>query len=203
MSSKGRLQGTLGAARHLPWLLLVVGLIAIPLGLGGNFVLLGAALLVAAIGGFSEIGWIALVILLLAVVLGEVIEALLGSLVAQKFGASRWGVIGAFAGGIIGAIVGTPIFPLVGSLIGSFAGAALGAVGLELAAGKDHGPGLRAGWGAFRGKVMATAFKVAVGMAIVSFVVWKTHFYRSPGENEPAQGRLALRLSDQYEPCRL
>lgn len=157
-------------------LLLVIGLIAIPLGLSGNFILLGAALLAALISGFADIGWTALTVIAIAVILGEVIEALLGSLVAQKFGASRWGMAGAFIGGILGAILATPIFPIVGSLIGSFVGAALGAVGLELAAGKDQGPGLRAGWGAFLGKVMATAFKVAVGIGIVSFVIWKTHF---------------------------
>jgi len=185
----GSVKDVFDRERDMPWemigriasligldLLLVIGLIAIPLGLSGNFILLGATLLVAVISGFAEIGWIAIVVIAAAVVLGEVIEALLGSLVAQKFGASRWGVAGAFIGGLLGAILATPIFPVVGSVIGSFAGAALGAIGLELAAGKEHGPGLRAGWGAFLGKVMATAFKVAVGIGIVSFVVWKTHF---------------------------
>lgn len=156
-------------------LVLAAGLLAIPLGLGGNFILLGAGLVVGIVTGFREVGWIALAVAAIFVLLGELVEAVLGSLVAQRFGASRWGMLGAFVGGILGAIVGTAMLPVIGSLFGSFAGAAAGAVALELAAGKDRAPGLRAGWGAFLGKVLSTAFKLAIGIGWATFLILRTH----------------------------
>ena len=42
-------------------LLLLIGWIAIPLGLSGNFILLGAALLTAIVTRFEAVGWIALI----------------------------------------------------------------------------------------------------------------------------------------------
>jgi uncharacterized protein YqgC (DUF456 family) len=156
-------------------LVLVLGLLAIPLGLGGNFILLGAILVVAVVTRFETVGWVALGVATAAVLLGEVVEAVLGSLVARKFGAGRWGMLGAFVGGILGAVAGTAVLPVIGSLLGSFAGAAVGAIALELRAGKDRAEGLRAGWGAFLGKVMATAFKFAIGAGLAAFLVVRTH----------------------------
>ncbi|MCA9728137.1 MAG: DUF456 domain-containing protein [Candidatus Eisenbacteria bacterium] len=154
---------------------LLAGLLAIPLGLSGNFILLGLAVVVAIATKLQAIGWLALILMAVAVVAGEVVEALLGSLVARKYGASKWGMLGAFGGGLVGAALGTMILPVVGSILGSFLGAAAGAIGAELAAGKGREPGLRAGWGAFLGKVLATAFKTAIGLAIAVYLVVVTH----------------------------
>lgn len=154
---------------------LLLALLAIPLGLGGNFILLGAALVVGVVTGFEAVGWLALGVATAAVVVGEVVEAVLGSLVAKKFGAGRWGMLGAFAGGILGALAGTAVLPVIGSLLGSFAGAAAGAIVLELRSGKERVEGLRAGWGAFLGKVLATAFKFAIGAGLAAFLVARTH----------------------------
>lgn len=165
---------------HLFWLALLdiailLALLAIPIGLGGNFILLGLALVIAIASDFSTVGWIALLAMGAAVTVGEILEALLGSLMARRFGASKWGMLGAFAGGLAGAIAGTAIVPIVGSIIGSFLGAAAGAIWAELAAGKEREKGLRAGWGAFLGKVLATALKLAIGLAIAIYLVAVTH----------------------------
>ena len=166
-------------------LVLLIGLLFIPLGLGGNFILLGVAVVVALLTGFTQLGWWALGIMLGAVVAGEVLEAVLGSLVARKYGASKWGMLGAFAGGILGDAVGTGVLPVVGSLIGSFVGAAAGALAAELlalsASGQEiHGldgtrPGLRAGFGALLGKALATGLKMAIGVAMAIYIVMRTH----------------------------
>jgi uncharacterized protein YqgC (DUF456 family) len=157
-------------------LAMVVSLILIPLGIPGNFILLGLAFAAAWIGGWQAIGWLALLVMVLMVLLAEVVEALLGSAMAKKFGASWWGVAGAFLGGIAGVILGSALLPLVGSLIGAFLGAAVGAVLLEAwhLRRVDQGA-LRAGWGAFLGKVLASLFKMSVGMGIVIYVVLRTH----------------------------
>lgn len=166
-------------------LALLVALLLIPLGLGGNFVLLGLALVVALVGGFEHVGWWALGIMLAAVITGEVLETVLGSLVAKKYGASKWGMLGAFLGGIFGAILGTGVLPVIGSLAGSFIGAAGGALIAELVVLSARGteirgldqtrPGLRAGFGALVGKALATGLKMAIGVAIAIYLVLRTH----------------------------
>ena len=166
-------------------LILLLGLLFIPLGLGGNFIILGAALVVALVTGFTQVGWWALGIMLGAVVAGEILEALLGSLVARKYGASKWGMLGAFVGGIAGAVVGTGVLPVIGSLAGSFVGAAAGALAAELLALSAKGteirgieetrPGLRAGFGALLGKALATGLKMAIGVAMAIYLILRTH----------------------------
>ena len=138
------------------------GLFAVVLGLSGNFILLGLALLVAWIGHFEHltlVGWLAL---LGFAILGEVVEAFLGVAAARRFGASRWGMIGTFLGGILGAAVGTAWIPLLGSLVGALVGAFAG----ELLKGQGTGPSAKAGTGAFVGRVAASAFKLAIGILI-------------------------------------
>lgn len=154
---------------------LVVGLIAIPLGLGGTFILIGVAALYDLLHGFSVIGVPLLLVFLGLAILGEVIEAVLGSVVAQKFGARKWGMVGAFVGGIAGGVYGTPIMPVVGTIIGSILGAFVGAFALEFIARSRQadaaGGGLRAGYGAFIGRLSAGAIKFAIGIAITITVL--------------------------------
>ena len=154
---------------------LIGSLIAIPLGLGGNFTLLGAALLVGIITGFQEVSILALVIMAVLVVVGEIIESILGSYMAHKFGATRWGMIGAFVGGILGAIIGTPILPIIGSIAGSFIGAAAGAVLLEYYHQRQLDTSLPAGWGALLGKLASSVIKMCIGVGIAIHLVIQTH----------------------------
>jgi uncharacterized protein len=156
-------------------LALLAGWLAIPLGLGGNFILLALALVVALTTHFTAIGWAALGVIAAAVAAGEGIEAVLGSLMARRYGSSRWGMAGAFLGGLLGGILGTAILPVIGSLIGSFLGSAFGAVGAELLHGARREAGMRAGWGAFLGKAMATGIKMGIGAGIIVLVVLRTH----------------------------
>lgn len=147
-------------------LAVLAGLLAVVLGLSGNFILLGLALVVALIGGFQHLAWWGLLLLLALAILGEVVEAFLGVATARGFGATRWGMIGTFAGGLLGAAAGTAVFPVVGSLVGAFLGSFLGAVIGELLRGRRTAESMRAGTGAFLGKVIATSFKLAIGIVI-------------------------------------
>ncbi|MBN1824812.1 MAG: DUF456 domain-containing protein [Candidatus Eisenbacteria bacterium] len=155
---------------------LLAGLLAIPLGLGGNFILLGAVVVVGIVTRFTLFSWVALLVLAALTAAGEVLEALLGSLVARRYGATGWGMGGAFAGGLAGAAIGSVIFPLVGTLIGSFAGTALGAVLGERLGGTDEDRTARAGWGAFLGRSLASAIKLAIGFGMTVWLVRVTHF---------------------------
>jgi uncharacterized protein YqgC (DUF456 family) len=153
-------------------LAVLAGLLAVILGLGGNFILLGLALLVAWIGDFRTLGpglWLGLLALAVG---GEILEWILGVLMAKRFGATRWGMIGAFAGGLVGAAVGTAMFPVLGSLLGALLGGFLGALGGEIGfAGRGAAAGLKAGTGAFLGRLVATGAKLLIGLVIAWFTL--------------------------------
>ena len=149
---------------------LLVGMICIPLGLSGTFIVLGVTAVYDLLHGFHVIGIPLLLLFLGLCVVGEVIESFLGSVMARRFGAGKWGMVAAFVGGIVGAVVGNGVVPIVGALIGSFLGAFVGATAAEWAvrsrevgAARD---GLRAGYGAFVGKVAASVIKMGIGAGI-------------------------------------
>lgn len=155
---------------------MLCSLILIPLGAPGNFILLGLALLAAWLGSWQSLGWLSLVIMAAMVILAEVVEALLGSAMAKRFGASWWGVLGAFLGGIAGVILGSALLPVVGTLIGAFLGAGAGAVLVEgWRLRRIDAEVMRAGWGALLGRVLAAIFKMSVGVGIVIYIVMQTH----------------------------
>lgn len=151
---------------------LVGGLIAVPLGLSGNFIIVGVALLYDLAFGFEVFGPVWLVVFLIAAVLGEVVESLLGVVAARRYGAGRWGMLGAFVGGVVGAIAGSGVLPIIGTILGSFVGAFGGALAGEYLARREEPDGLRggmrAGWGAFAGRVAAIGVKSAIGVAMVA-----------------------------------
>jgi hypothetical protein len=144
----------------------LAGILAIVLGLSGNFILVALGLLVAWLGKFAHLSvglWVAL--LALAVV-GEIVEAFLGVAAARTFGATRWGMIGTFLGGVAGAALGTLWIPVLGSLAGAVLGAFAGAFVGERLAGSGARASARAGAGAFLGRAAATVFKVGIGVFI-------------------------------------
>ncbi|HEY7460715.1 MAG TPA: DUF456 domain-containing protein [Gemmatimonadota bacterium] len=152
---------------------LAVGLLLIPLGLPGLWVMVGAAVLHRVLGRSDELSLPFLALLVGLALVAEAVEALLGVVAARRFGASRWGMWGAFLGGIAGALALSPIFPLVGTLVGAFVGAFAGAFALELWKSKTFRSSWRAGLGAFVGRVAAVAVKVAIGVVIAVLIVWK------------------------------
>ncbi len=154
---------------------LLIGLIAVPIGLPGNFIIVAAALVTALVTRFAIIGWWTVGIFLAAAVIGEIVEGLLGPVVAGRYGATKWGMIGAIAGGIGGAIVGTAVTPVIGTVVGSFVGTAIGAPLLEWVRGASKDDGMRAGFGAFLGRSIAAAIKLAIGMGMTVYLVMQVH----------------------------
>ncbi len=159
--------------RVILYLVLLIGLVLIPLGLAGTFVMVGAALVFGLATGFDQITLRLLVVLLGLALLGEGIESLLGVFMARRYGASKWGMWGAFLGGITGAILGTPV-PVVGNLVGALIGVFAGAFALEWLGHGKSDSSLRAGWGALLGRTLASAIKLGLGMVIMILVVART-----------------------------
>ncbi len=165
--------GTVGVwSGTVVWAILVAGsCFTVLFALPGGWVALGLAVLYDALHGFSAIGWGNLGIFAGLLVVGEAVEAFLGSVYVAKQGATRWGVLGGFLGGIGGAIAGTPVMPIVGTLLGGFIGAFSGAVVGEWLRDRQLEPSLRVGLHATVGRFLAVTVKgllATTGAAVVA-----------------------------------
>lgn len=153
---------------------LVVGLLFIPFGLPGLWVM-AAAIWLYSYAASAHVGMAIVVIVALLALLGEFIEFVLAERYTRRYGGSRRASWGAILGGVVGAIVGVPI-PVVGSVVGALVGSFAGALAAELTAGTATGSAARAATGALIGRVMAIAAKVGIGCAIIVvalFAVWR------------------------------
>ncbi len=92
-----------------------------------------------------------------ATALVMLLDAIVPSWGARRFGASRYGMVGAALGLLVGLFFGLP-----GILIGPFLGALLA----ELLAGRGGPASLRAGFGSFLGLLTGAALKLAASGAI-------------------------------------
>lgn len=148
----------------------VTGLLLIPFGLPGLWVQVLALTAYAWATGFVTVGFVPLALTLSLAGAGELAEWLLGGHYARCYGGGRPAVWGAILGGTAGAFAGLPV-PLLGSVLGAFLGSFAGAALFELLAGRGTTPALRAGWGAFVGRLVATALKAGIGVSIAAIAL--------------------------------
>jgi len=145
----------------------VIGLLLIPLGLPGLWLILLGILGYGWLTNFQTLSaWFIGLATVLAI-LGEVFESWIGFRYAQKYGGSSRAGWGALVGGIVGAIVGVPV-PIIGSVIGGFVGAFVGAALFEYTRQRHSGVAAKAGWGAVLGRAAAAAVKMAIGVVLVT-----------------------------------
>lgn len=145
----------------------IIGLVLIPLGLPGLWVMVAGVLLYAWLTGFATIGPATIIAVLAIAFVGEIVESWLGFRFARRYGGSSRSGWGALVGGIVGAIIGVPV-AIVGSVIGAFVGAFVGAALFEYSASRSMGVAGRAGWGAVVGRAAAAAAKIALGIVILT-----------------------------------
>jgi uncharacterized protein YqgC (DUF456 family) len=128
---------------------------------GAPLIFLGA--LLAAWGeGFVYLGLGSLLLLGALSALAIAVDFVAGAFGVKRFGASGRAVTGA----TIGAIVGI-FFGVVGVLVGPFLGAVIG----ELSVRRNLRAASRAGVGATLGLALGTAAKLAIGFAMIGFIV--------------------------------
>lgn len=144
---------------------LVAGLLLVPLGLPGLWVMVGAILVYGWLTDFRSLSGAVIAIVLAVALLGEIVESWLGFRFAKRYGGSSRSGWGALIGGIVGAIVGVPV-PVIGSVIGAFLGAFVGAALFEWSASRRLEVATRAGWGSVVGRAAAAAVKIALGLVI-------------------------------------
>jgi len=143
----------------------IAGLLLIPLGLPGLWVIV---LGIVAYGWLTDFRTLSAGLLALAIglaLLGELVESWIGFRFAERYGGSRRAGWGALLGGLVGAVVGVPV-PIVGSVVGGFVGAFAGAALFEYTRARHSGTAARAGWGAVLGRATAAAVKIGLGVVL-------------------------------------
>ncbi|NCQ34586.1 DUF456 domain-containing protein [bacterium] len=154
-------------------LLLAVSLL-VYLGLGGNFIILGLALMYGLVTGFDPVGWKLLLVLAGLALAGEGLEFLVGTFYPVSKGATGRAITWAFVGGLAGAVMGQAALPLVGAVLGSFLGAFAGAVWGEYRRLKVLQPSLRLGAHVFTGKLLAMIIKHMLGLVMIILILAAT-----------------------------
>lgn len=149
---------------------LLASLLLVPLGLPGTWLMLGAAVGYNALTGTEAIGLFTLIGATVLVLIAEWFEFVLGARYARKYGGSRRAGWGAIVGGLVGALVGVPV-PIVGPMIGAMVGSFAGALLFEYSVSRDHRGATRVATGALIGRVAAIAVKVAIGCALIAWIL--------------------------------
>ncbi|MEN8375115.1 MAG: DUF456 family protein [Gemmatimonadota bacterium] len=146
---------------------LVAGLLAIPFGLPGLWIMVGAL----------AVGWLAgpvgggVMLLCLALAgAAELGEWLLLRDMSARFGGSPRAFWGAIGGGFLGLLIGAPV-PVVGSLIASVAGTFAGAAAVTYWESRRAGAAGRVGMGAVLGRAASVVLKAGAGVAILALGV--------------------------------
>jgi hypothetical protein len=143
----------------------VIGLVLVPLGLPGLWVMVIGVIGYGWLTDFRTIGVATIAVVLALAFLGEIIEMWVGFRLTKRYGGSNRAGWGALIGGIIGAVIGVPV-PIIGSVIGAFVGSFAGAMLFEYTLSATTSTAVRAGWGAVLGRAAAAAVKIALGLVI-------------------------------------
>jgi len=146
-------------------LVCIGGLVLVPLGLPGLWVMVLGVIGYGWVTDFRTVGVATIAIVVGLAFVGEILEAWVGFGLARRYGGSPRAGWGALIGGIVGAIVGVPV-PIIGSVIGAFAGSFIGAAVFEFTWSGATGTAVRAGWGAVLGRAAAAALKIGLGVVI-------------------------------------
>lgn len=157
-------------ARLLLGLALVVGIVLIPLGLPGLWLMVGAALVYSIVA--PGLGTGTLIGIALLALGSELLDVVLAGRFARRYGGSRRAAWGAVLGGLVGAVMlGLPV-PLIGSVLGAVVGAFGGAFVGEISHRGEVHTASRAATGAVLGRVAAMAVKVGVGFLVAIWVIF-------------------------------
>ena len=148
----------------LAFALLIVGLLGAVLPVLPGPPLSYGGLLVLHLSGYGSFSPVFLWVWAGIVVVITVMDYILPSLLAKKFGGSRAAAIGSF----VGLLAGLFLFPPFGMIAGSFLGAFVG----ELIYNKANGTkALRVALGAFLAFLVGSGAKLIVGIIMLSYAI--------------------------------
>jgi hypothetical protein len=123
-----------------------------------TWIIWGAALLNAALTGFTPINWTFLIVLALIALVAVTIDNLAAAWGARKFGGSSAAAWGALVGGLVGLFLGP-----IGFLIGPFAGAVVAEM---LVSRREPVDAIKSGLGTLAGMLGGIGAKLVVHAAM-------------------------------------
>ncbi len=136
-----------------------VGIMSNFFGLPGNILIALSTLFMGITTGFNQFS-VTFILTVFAVLLAfELVEFVMISFTARRFGSSRWGIVGGIIGGLLGAATGAFFTPILSVIICSIIGVFIGAFSLEFIKQGNLKSSLRSGLGAFIGKIGGVAVK--------------------------------------------
>jgi len=147
-------------------LVMLGGLLAIPVGLPGLWLIVAVTLGLVLAG---ELGWAPGLGVAVAAAVAEAAELLVVARLGRAYGGSRRAFWGAVVGGMLGLFVGVPV-PIIGPVITAFFGTFLGAGAVTLLETRSVGRSARVGWGVVLARTAAVAMKVAVAVGVIGLV---------------------------------
>jgi uncharacterized protein YqgC (DUF456 family) len=158
-------------------LAVVGGLLLVPLGLPGLWLMLVAAVGYRVVLPQGPIGWATIAVVAALALVAEGLEWWLSARYTRKYGGSRRAGWGALLGGFIGALVGVPV-PVIGSVLGGLVGSFVGALVAEYSV-TGHGPTAhRAAMGSLVGRVATIVVKTGIGFTIGTILLLRPWFGR-------------------------
>ena len=154
------------------YLVLIAGLLIIPLGFPGTWVMVIAAIVYALVGNLNppagnEI-W-PIVWLVLMAGLGELIELGVRIIGSKAANVPNGAIVAAIVGGLVGVIIGVPIF-LIGSLFGLLIGVFAGAFIYALVTTKEIHRALWMALATTTSQVVALFAKTCIGIAMIVYI---------------------------------
>lgn len=142
---------------------LFLALLATPIGLPGNWIMV-AVLAVSAVAG--RVGAFTVIAAIALAGLAELAEFFVVQKLNVRYGGSRRAFWGAILGGIAGVMMGMPV-PIIGSVIAGFIGSFVGAAIVTLFETRAYNTAARVGWGVLLGRMLAAAAKTGAGVVIL------------------------------------
>jgi len=170
---------------------LLLGLIATVVGLPGTTLIFIDALVYSAITHWQRVPWPVLLVLAIMALAAETSDSLIAAMGAKAGGGTNKTsvvvVIGTILGAVIAGSIISPLLALLGlaggpggfllgvilpPLLGGVTGGFLSAYYYEKHTGKKDEDALRAGWGAFFGRMAAGLIKGLVGCLMIAIIIY-------------------------------
>ena len=154
---------------------LFLGIFSTVFGFPGTIIILVDVIIYALFAGFGRIGFKIILVLIVLAVLGEAIDFGLSMAGAQRFGASKKGVLASIFGGMIGAAIMSPFFYGLGTVAGLFLGGFTGIIIVETLRQSGFKPALRASYGSMLGRIAAMFAKGFICMVMIVIVLIRVY----------------------------
>jgi uncharacterized protein YqgC (DUF456 family) len=152
------------------YVVMLAGVLLIPFGVPGQFLVAVAASVFAFLCGGDTLSLRIVFVLFGLAILAELIAGGAGFLGAGKAKGSIWSCVGAVVGGITGAIIGSMLLPFVGSILGVLSGTFFGAYAVEYQRCRQGAQATKVASGALVGRIVGTVAKVSIALVMIVIV---------------------------------